>query len=149
MGQQDRLCGSTGQAVWVNRTGCVTQQNRLCGSTGQAIKERMCGSTGQAVWVNRTGCVGQQDRLSRTGDVAGGRSGDGLWRRHAACRLALRPKIHRYTGYKQMGFVKPGSVKFAMGHLLHGESAPRNNALQMRVPPWIQGLVRQDLSTLL
>ena len=28
-----------------------------------------------------------------------------------------------------------------MGHLLHGEAAPWNHALQTPVPPWIQGLV--------
>ena len=38
------------------------------------------------------------------------------------------PKIHGQTGYKRTGvrlnFVKPGSVKLAMGNLLHGEAAP-------------------------
>ena len=29
----------------------------------------------------------------------------------------LRPKIHEYTGYKRTGFVKPDSVKLAMGNL--------------------------------
>ena len=37
--------------------------------------------------------------------------------------VTLRPKIHRYTGYKRTGYVKTGSVKLAMGHLLHGEAA--------------------------
>ena len=36
----------------------------------------------------------------------------------------LRPKIHGFTGCKRTGFVKPDSVKLAMGHLLHGEAAP-------------------------
>ena len=35
----------------------------------------------------------------------------------------IRPKIHRYTECKRTGFVKPDSVKLAMGHLLHGEAA--------------------------
>ena len=55
---------------------------------------------------------------------------------------SIRPKIHGYTVCKRTGFVKPDSVKFAMGHLLHGEAAPWNRALQTAVPPWIQGLVR-------
>ena len=38
--------------------------------------------------------------------------------------VMVRPKIHGYTGCKRTGFVKPGSVKLAMGHLLHGEAAP-------------------------
>ena len=63
--------------------------------------------------------------------------------------LFLRPKIHGYTGCKRTGCVKPGSVKLAMGHLLHGETAPWICAVQIPVPPWIQGLLRQDLSTLL
>ena len=37
---------------------------------------------------------------------------------------SLRPKIHGYTACKRTEFVKPDSVKFAMGHLLHGEAAP-------------------------
>ena len=36
----------------------------------------------------------------------------------------LRPKIHGYTGCKRTRFVKPDSIKLAMGHLLHGKSAP-------------------------
>ena len=36
----------------------------------------------------------------------------------------IRPKIHGYTGCKRMGFMKPDSVKLAMGHLLHSEAAP-------------------------
>ena len=40
------------------------------------------------------------------------------------CCWLLRPKIHEYTGYKRTGFVKPDSVKLAMGHLLHDEAAP-------------------------
>ena len=55
----------------------------------------------------------------------------------------LTPQIHEYTGCKRTGFVKPGSVKLAMGHLLHSEAAPWNHALQTPVPPWIQGLVRR------
>ena len=39
-------------------------------------------------------------------------------------QFLLRPKIHRYTGCKRTGFVKPSSVKLAMGHLLHSEVAP-------------------------
>ena len=58
-------------------------------------------------------------------------------------KLALRPKIHGYTACKRTGFVKPDSVKLAMGHLLHDEAAPCNHALQTPVPPWIQGLVCQ------
>ena len=53
----------------------------------------------------------------------------------------VRPKIHGYTGCKHTGFVKPDSVKLAMGHLLHSEAAPWNHALQTPVPPWIQGLL--------
>ena len=49
MTQQDRLCGSTAQAVWLNRTGCVTQQDRLSRRGGVAQQDRLCGSTGQAV----------------------------------------------------------------------------------------------------
>ena len=63
--------------------------------------------------------------------------------------MCVRPKIYGYTGCKHTGCVKPGSVKLAMSHLLHGEAAPWNRALQSPVPPWIQGLLRQDLSTLL
>ena len=37
---------------------------------------------------------------------------------------ALRAEIHGYTGCKRTGFVKPDSVKLAMGHLLHGEAGP-------------------------
>ena len=62
---------------------------------------------------------------------------------------SLRPKIHDTAGYKQnygvrWNFVKPGSMKLAMGHLQHDEAAPWNRALQTYVPPWIQGLVYQD-----
>ena len=39
------------------------------------------------------------------------------------CEL-LRPKIHGYTACKRTGFVKPDSIKLAMGHLRHGEVAP-------------------------
>ena len=46
----------------------------------------------------------------------------------------LRPKIHGYTGYKRTGFVKPGSMKLAMGHLLHGEAAPWNRISQTHLP---------------
>ena len=38
--------------------------------------------------------------------------------------LVVRARIHGYTGYKRTGFVKPGSVKLAMGYLLHSEAAP-------------------------
>ena len=41
----------------------------------------------------------------------------------------VRPKMHGYAGYKRTGFVKPGGVKLAMGHLLHGEASPSNCAL--------------------
>ena len=41
-----------------------------------------------------------------------------------ATHRALRPKIHGYTGCKRMGFVRPDSMKLAMGHLLHSEAAP-------------------------
>ena len=37
---------------------------------------------------------------------------------------SVRPKILGYSGCKRTGFVKPGSMKLAMGHLLHGEAAP-------------------------
>ena len=68
---------------------------------------------------------------------------------HAWKADVLRPKIHRYTGCKRTECIKPGRVKLAMGHLLLSEAALWNHALQTRVPLWIQGLVRQDLSTLL
>ena len=55
----------------------------------------------------------------------------------------LWPKIHGYTRCKRTGVVKPDSVKLAMGHLLHGEAAPLNRALQTPVPLWIQGLMRR------
>ena len=38
------------------------------------------------------------------------------------CRV--RPKLHRYTGYKRTAFVAPGSMELVMGHLLHSEAAP-------------------------
>ena len=57
----------------------------------------------------------------------------------------LRPKIHGYTACKRTRFVEPDSVKLAMGHLLHGEAAPWNRALQTPVPSWIQDLVRRVL----
>ena len=65
------------------------------------------------------------------------------------CWLLVRPKIHSYTGCKRTGCIKPGSKKLAMGHLPHSEAAPWNRALQTCVPPWIQCLLCQDLSTLL
>ena len=34
----------------------------------------------------------------------------------------LRPKTHGYTRFKRREWVKPGSVKLAMGNLLHGEA---------------------------
>ena len=58
-------------------------------------------------------------------------------------------KESHHTHWVRLNFVKPGRVKLAMGHLLHGKSAPWNCALQTRVPPGILGLVHQDLSTLL
>ena len=64
-----------------------------------------------------------------------------------ASKVFLQPKIHGYTRCEHMGFVKPDSVKLAMGHLLHGEAAPWNRALQTPVPPWIQGLVRNKPCT--
>ena len=42
-------------------------------------------------------------------------------------------------------FVKPGSMKLAMGHLLHGEAAHWNHALQTPMPPWIQGRMHHSL----
>ena len=39
-------------------------------------------------------------------------------------QTVVRPKIHGYTGCKRTGFVKPGSVKLAKGHLLHNEAGP-------------------------
>ena len=59
--------------------------------------------------------------------------------------VALRPKIHGYTMCKRTGFVKPYSMKLAMGHLLHDEARPWNHALQTPVPPWNQDLVRRVL----
>ena len=46
------------------------------------------------------------------------------WQVFAGKTDLLRPKIHRYTAYKRPGFVKPGSVKLAMDHLLQGEAVP-------------------------
>ena len=57
-------------------------------------------------------------------------------------KVGKGPKCTGIPRVKRMGFVKPDSVKLAMGHLLHGEAAPWNHALQTPVPPWIQGLVR-------
>ena len=38
--------------------------------------------------------------------------------------VCILSQLHGYTGYKRTGCVKPGSVKLAMGHLLHSETAP-------------------------
>ena len=62
-------------------------------------------------------------------------------------RYAQNTRVYR--------FIKPGSVKLAVGHLLYRQAAPYSRALQTPVPPnhafktpvppWIQGLVRQYL----
>ena len=44
------------------------------------------------------------------------------WRSQCDRASAARPKIHGYTGCKRTGCVKPGNVKLAMGHLLHGQA---------------------------
>ena len=62
--------------------------------------------------------------------------------------VLVTSEIHRYTGYKRTGFVyqAASSLQWAIYYMVkqHLETVRYKC-----VPPWIQGLVRQDLSTLL
>ena len=61
--------------------------------------------------------------------------------------IALGPKYTGIPGINARGALNQAA--WSLQWAIHGEAAPWNRALQTRVPPWIQSLMRHDLPTLL